>query len=80
MVGGDEESVIYNDCSGETHLLSAIAVSLLQHLAQGPADVSSIAAFLAGAWEFDSDDELRQITHNLLAELDALSLIEISRS
>ena len=80
MVAGEDESVIYNDCSGETHLLSAIAVSLLQQLARGPADFPSVAAFLAGAWEFDSDDDLRQTSHRLLAELEALSLIEIRRS
>jgi PqqD family protein of HPr-rel-A system len=80
LVEGELESVVYNDCSGETHLLSAIAVSLLQHLKNGRADFSSISTFLADAWEFESDEDLRQTAHSLLGELDALGLIEVCPS
>lgn len=80
MVEGDGESVIYNDCSGETHLLSAIAVNLLQQLKEEPATLSSISTFLANAWEFESDEELRQTVHSLLTDLDESNLIEACRS
>lgn len=76
MLAGNDEAVIYNDISGETHLISAIASSLLQHLKKAPANFSSISTYLAIEWEFDSDDELGPVVHGLLAELDALSLIE----
>ena len=79
MLAGNDESVIYNDSSGETHLLSAIAVSMLQQLERGPANFSFISTAVASAWEFDSDEELRQTVHGLLAELDGLSLIEACR-
>lgn len=79
MVGGEDESVVYNDCSGETHLLSAIAVNLLQKLQKAPADFSSLSAFIAEAWDFESEDELRNTVQGLLAELDALWLIEVGR-
>jgi PqqD family protein of HPr-rel-A system len=80
MVAGNDESVIYNDYSGETHLLSAIAVSMLRHLKKTQANFPSISTFLASEWEFESDEELRQTAHALLAELDGLSLIETCRS
>lgn len=80
MLAGNDESVIYNDRSGETHLLSAIAVSMLNQLRKTPATFSSISTFLASEWEFESDEELRQTVHLLLAELDGLSLIEACRS
>jgi len=79
MVAGEDESVIYNDCSGETHLLSAIAVNLLQKLEQAPANLSSITTFIAQAWEFESEEELQKTVEDLLAELDALWLIEVYR-
>lgn len=79
MVDGEDESVVYNDCSGETHLLSAIAVNLLQRLQKAPADFSSLSAFIAETWEFESDNELRATVQDLLAELDALWLIEVCR-
>lgn len=81
MIAGDNESVVYNDCSGATHVLSAIAVALLQHLQQyGALHVPAIAAHLATAWEFDADDDARQVTRGLLAELDALGMIEAAPS
>lgn len=79
IVDGEDESVVYNDCSGETHLLSAIAVSLLRRLEQEPADFSSLSAFIAEAWEFESDEALRKTVQDVLDELDALWLIEVSR-
>jgi PqqD family protein of HPr-rel-A system len=79
MVEGEDESVIYNDCSGETHLLSAIAVDLLRKLAQGTADFRSISTSIAQAWEFESEEERQETVQNLLAELDALWLIEACR-
>jgi len=79
MLAGNDESVIYNDYSGETHLLSALAVSMLNQLEKTPATFSSISTFLASEWEFESDEELRQTMHAMLAELDGLSLIEACR-
>lgn len=79
MVAGNDEAVIYNDSSGETHLISAIALSMLQHLKKAPANFAAISACLASEWEFESDEELGQVVHGLLAELDALSLIEACR-
>lgn len=77
-LGGDDESVIFNDHSGETHLLSAVAVSLLEHLRKGPADFFGICAALETAWEFESSGELQRVVVSLTDELGALGLIEPS--
>lgn len=77
-LAGDDESVVYNDRSGETHLLSAAAVGLLEHLREGPADFSSICLALEKAWEFESAAELQRVVVVLTDELDALGLIELS--
>lgn len=77
-LAGDDESVLYNDQSGETHLLSAIAMSLLEHLRKGPDDFSGICANLETAWAFESTAELQRMVLVLTDELDALCLIEPS--
>ena len=76
MLPDDEESVVYNDLSGDTHLLSGIAASLLERLRQGPADAGSLAGFLAGEWDLDPDIAPAALVQQLLSELAALSLIE----
>jgi len=76
MLSDDEETVVYNDLSGDTHLLSSIAASLLERLRQGPADGDSLAGFLASEWELDADMAPAALTAQLLSELAALSLIE----
>lgn len=58
------EYVLYNDISGDTHLLGAGAIDLLLALRQAPAAESA----LAGADDADAPA--------LLAQLQALSLIE----
>lgn len=59
----DGEYVVFNDLSGDTHLLAGDAFALLQSLARAPAS----EAALAGP---EGDPTA------LLAELEALSLIE----
>jgi PqqD family protein of HPr-rel-A system len=76
MLADDEESVVYNDLSGDTHLLSGIAASLLERLRQGPADADSLADFLAGEWDLDPDIAPAALVQQLLSELAVLSLIE----
>lgn len=80
MLGGDDECVIYNDCSGETHVLSNIAIRLLLRLRDGPADVAALCAALAQDWEFESETELDSVACQLTDELNSLSLIELSPS
>ena len=76
MLSDDEEAVVYNDLSGDTHLLSGIAASLLERLRQGPADRDSLAGFLAAEWDLDADTVPAALAEQLLSELAALSLIE----
>ena len=76
MLSDDEETVVYNDLSGDTHLLSGIAASLLERLRQGPADDDSLAGYLAGEWDLDPDMAPAELASQLLSDLAALSLIE----
>ena len=76
LLSTTDESVIYNDQSGATHLISMPATRLLQRLHQAPADTVTLAAFSAVEWDLKNDAELNQTVAFLLAELDEAGLIE----
>lgn len=68
--GWDDEYVVYNDLSGDTHLLGADAMDILLQLQSGPVDEEALAQALQVARQ---DREVFALT---LVELGALSLIE----
>lgn len=84
----DGEAVLFNDLSGATHLLSPVALWLLERLAAAPDGISGLASALdaelaAEALEDGvdgaavSDTALdRERLADLLADLHALDLIE----
>lgn len=80
----DGEAVLFNDLSGATHLLSAVALWLLEQLEAAPDDLSGLAAALdaelaaeaAGDGMADTDAVAdRERLAELLADLHALDLI-----
>ena len=71
----DGEAVLYNDLSGNTHLLDGAALDLLHALRDQPADAATLAARLAD--HFDAgDDDLVSLIDDMLATLAGLDLIE----
>jgi PqqD family protein of HPr-rel-A system len=68
--GWDDEYVVYNDLSGDTHLFGVDAMQLLLHLRAGPADEEA----LARALEVLPDERAGLAV--MLTELRAMSLIE----
>jgi PqqD family protein of HPr-rel-A system len=71
----DDEYVLYNDLSGDTHLLGAAAIELLLALARGPATGAALAAVLEAGFDLDPADVPRE-TDDLLALLQRLALID----
>jgi PqqD family protein of HPr-rel-A system len=71
----DDEAVLYNDLSGDTHLLDGAAVEVLQALRAGPADAAALALRLADRFEAGSA-ELTTMIEDMLAGLARLDLVE----
>ena len=74
----DNEFVVYNEFSGDTHLLDTTAAHILFRLKQEPLDAVALARSLllvADQPATDSSGLLPQITH-ILSELHAIALIE----
>ena len=68
--GWDDEYVVYNDLSGDTHLFGPDAMQLLLRLRAGPADEETLARAL------EVLPEEREGLAVMLAELGGLALIE----
>jgi PqqD family protein of HPr-rel-A system len=75
------EAVLYNDLSGNTHLLDGGAVDVLQALRTGPADAATLAARLAGHADAGADadadgDDLSTVIEDIVTRLASLDLVE----
>jgi PqqD family protein of HPr-rel-A system len=71
----DGECVLYNDLSGDTHLLDEFALAVLDQLRQAPQG----AAQLAAAFGLDVGADVAggaEVLHELLADLAVLHLVE----
>jgi PqqD family protein of HPr-rel-A system len=71
----DGEAVLYNDLSGNTHLIDGLGIDLLLALQGSPADIPTLAARLAGQVDADAG-ELSAAIEDMLAGLSALDLVE----
>ena len=72
----DDEGVVYNDLSGDTHLLGAPALHLLAAIAASGASETALSAALRDAFDFDPEHDVAAERDTLLAELAHLHLIE----
>ena len=70
------EYLLYNDLSGDTHLLSADAFDLLLLLQAGARDEATLAAALTAAGDSGGDTVTPGEVATILAELARLSLVE----
>lgn len=70
----DGECVLYNDLSGDTHLLTEDALLLLQAVQRGPCDEAGLAAQLNA--DYPEADVSAADVGALLAQLQSLSLVE----
>lgn len=72
----DDEFIVFNSLSGDTHLLGLLAGQILRQLQQSPSDARTLAAALAPLWQAGLDAELSMQIEPLLTDLQALALIE----
>lgn len=76
----DDQFIVFNPASGDTHLLNPLAGEALQRLQQGPADVPELARHAASNLGLAPDELLSQEIETLLDELDELGLVESVQS
>ena len=72
----NEEFVVYNALSGDTHVLEIPAAEVLLLLQRGPMDLSSIAQGLARKWQCELGQTFLNELEMTLSEMHTLSLVE----
>ena len=72
----DEEEVVYDAGSGDTHVLDPITALLLKRLQSTSAKTSELADLVAAELKVDSGDELLARVHRSLIGLRTLSLVD----
>lgn len=71
----DDETVVYDACSGNTHLLSADAIQVLATIMHAPADMAVLTNSLTDPASERFSGNAREKVGTILAELAAISLI-----
>lgn len=71
----ENEVVVYEATSGNTHLLDATAARILATIATAPADAAAIAQTLADLWRDIPAEQMHERVDAILAELADISLI-----
>ncbi|WP_426173108.1 HPr-rel-A system PqqD family peptide chaperone [Massilia sp. TWR1-2-2] len=70
------ELVLFNDLSGDTHLLTEVALYVLLALQAGPASQTALAAAVRAEFDADDGEVDDAMVAELLADLHKLVLIE----
>jgi PqqD family protein of HPr-rel-A system len=73
---GEDESILFDPRSGQTHLLTAVAVEVLRYLSQEPHNQAQLMGKLADVFDIPSQAEFAEHTKELLAQFVASGLIE----
>jgi PqqD family protein of HPr-rel-A system len=74
--GWNDEFVLYNNLSGDTHLLDGDSMALLAHLRAGPASLAALVATFAGDIDPDDAAALPDTIATMLDQLAGLYLVE----
>jgi len=72
----DDEFIVYNSLSGDTHLLGSTAAQILLKLQQAPSYATCLSESLATLPHTEMDDEFVIQIEHILVDLDTLALIE----
>jgi PqqD family protein of HPr-rel-A system len=72
----DDESIVYNTGSGDTHLLDHLSSEVLKSLEESPQNLPQLTARFSPILNVDSEQELASFLSDLLPRLQNLGLIE----
>lgn len=77
----NDQSIVFNVASGQTHYLSELAVTVFESLQQRPSDAATLIQYLVEHYDsfYPDDEDVRTHFDTLLANLDDLGLIEPDR-
>lgn len=62
----NDEYVVYNDLTGDTHRLDTVPAQILKSLEEAPADEEELGSRLAGMLEIDADENVVKSTRDMI--------------
>lgn len=73
----DDEHVVYNRHSGETHYLNATAAAVLELVERGPTTLAALVAEIRGLFDMEDTQETELCEHirHVIQEFDRVGLI-----
>lgn len=71
----DDEYVVFNPSSGDTHVLNHVAAEALKRLERSPADAGDLAQHVGLTVKLDPDDLLEHM-EGLVRQFDELGLVQ----
>lgn len=74
----DDETVIFNSLSGQTHLLDALSAETLKEIERAPGTISQLACRLADAFHVPVEDLVPKLPE-IVTRFDSLGLAEPDR-
>lgn len=77
---GDDDTIVYNPLSGETHQLNLMAIDALNFMQQQPATLQSLTDHICLLYQVSDTDEINYQMRQLLEQFDDLGLITACRS
>lgn len=73
--GWDDEFVVYNNLSGDTHLLDGDSMALLEQLRSAPASIDALVAAFVASVNPDDAAALPETILSMLGQLNKLHLV-----
>ena len=72
----EDEAVVYNSKSGETHRLNDLAASLLKIIQRQPGSINLFTEQVNNLYEVEDQLDLERQLNGLISQFDTLGLIE----
>ena len=73
---GEDQAVAYDPASGDTHLLTAVAVEVCRYLDEGPLDAVELVERLCADFPDDDPEMIRTAVDTAMQQLDSAELVK----
>jgi PqqD family protein of HPr-rel-A system len=74
----DDECVIYNQLTGETHLVDGMGVEIFKCISEETANRNQLRQKIESVFELETDLDIDGLLDNLILEYQKLGLLEVS--
>lgn len=76
----DDESVVFNSLSGETHLLDGVGAAVFKKISESSIPQKALLAYTQSIFEFEHGTDIEKLLDSLILEYQKLGLIAITET